>query len=57
MQLKAKLTAFFSFSFLKFADKSQETNAGITCLQSLFYCTSILSFCYLLPIKYTFSTH
>jgi len=31
MQLKAELTAFFSFSFLKFADKSQETSAGITC--------------------------
>lgn len=31
MQLKAELIAFFSFCFLKFADKSQETNAGITC--------------------------
>ena len=31
MQLKAELTAFFSFSFLNFADKSQETSAGITC--------------------------
>jgi|GEM_PF-1078340 len=29
MQLKAELTAFFSFSSLKFADKSQETSAGI----------------------------
>ena len=32
MQLKAELTAFFSFCFLKFADKSQETSAGITYL-------------------------
>ena len=31
MQLKAELIAFFSFSFLKFADKSQETSASITC--------------------------
>lgn len=32
MQLKAELTAFFSFYSLKFADKSQETSAGITYL-------------------------
>ena len=36
MQLKAEWTAFFSFSFLKFAEKSQETSAGVTCICTLF---------------------
>lgn len=60
MQLKAKLTAFFSFSFLNFADKSQETSAGIPWfLKPIllhFNPIFLLSVPYLVHLYYTLAT-